>query len=185
MKQYVSLVFIVLASLSSYCIAEYTNNLHLSILGIDDIPNSYKLLFGISKITSALVPVVISFFIVITTSIMLNDVFDKHVSPKMIIQIVGFSYIPMVLYYYFFWINLIQYGSINSIKIVDDFTNMEFIFGMHLSDFSLINLLCWLYMYIFIAYNLIKRKIDIMPAIISTFLPSAIFLFAYCLMMTL
>ena len=148
MKQYISLAFIILASLSAYCIAEYSNGLQLSILGVGNVPSSYKLLFGISKITSALVPVVISFFMVITLTIMLNNVFEKQISSKTIIQIVGFSFIPMLLYYYFFWINLIQYCSNSIIKSIDDFKNMAFMFNLHLSDFSLINLVeslfCWI-----------------------------------------
>ncbi len=36
-----------------------------------------------------------------------------------------FSYIPMLLYYYFFWINLIQYCNISNVKSTDDFYEHE------------------------------------------------------------
>ena len=139
------------------------------------------MLLGISKITSALVPVLVALFMIITTTVMLNDVFEKQVPLKLIFQIVGFSYIPMLLYYYFFWINLIQYCNISNVKSTDDFMNMKFMFNMDLSDFSFINSMCWIYMFIYIIYSLIKHKTGITKGCISALLPSVIMLSVYCL----
>lgn len=153
-----------------------TPSLQLHTHGVENIANSYKILFGISKITSAFVPIVITCFIGITITIILNDIFEDHISNKKVFQIVGFSYIPMLLYYYFFWINLIQYCNTTNIKSKDDFINMKFMFSMQLSDFSLINILCWIYLYIFIICSLRRNDIQITHAIIATLSPSAILL---------
>ncbi|MDE6227593.1 MAG: hypothetical protein K2M63_08770 [Muribaculaceae bacterium] len=181
MKQFFPIIFIILASLSAYCIGEFTNEMQLHLIGVKDLPNSYKLLFGISKITSSMVPVVISLFMVITITIMLNDVFDIKMSSKSMIQIVGIAFIPMVIYYYFFWYNLIQYCDAYTVKKIEDFTNMVYMWGLRLNDFSLINLLCWIYMYIYIIYELIRRKVKVVPAMVSTLMPSMIFIMVYYL----
>lgn len=170
-----------MASLSAYFITDYANNLQLSTLNMTEVPNSYKLLFDVSKVTSAIVPVAIVLFIVITTKIMLNEFFDKRIPSHVIFRIVGFSMIPMLLYYYFFWFNLIKYCNIETIKSTEDLLNMNFLFNLHLNDFTLLSYFCWLLMFIYIIFGLIKHKVNATSAVLSTLLPSGIFMIVYCL----
>lgn len=185
MKQFLVFSIVILASLSAYFITDYSTNLQLNTYSLDDIPNSYKVLFNVSKITSALVPIIITCFMVITLNVMLNVIFEQHISTKLIFQIVGFSLFPMLLYYYFFWYNLIIFCNTSNINSIEDFKNMSFLFGLHLTDLSLINFICWIYMYGYIIIKLIFHKITILSALISTLLPSAILLLVYYLISVL
>lgn len=179
MRFWVSIMIVLLAALSIYFIMDFSSNLQLKFSSIDDLPKGYLIIFRLSKITSSLIPIVISLFLITTLSVMLNNVFDQKISVVTLIESVGIGYIPMTLYYYFFWYNLIEFGNRISIHSVEDFRNIRFMFNLDIQDLENINLCCWFYLYLFLIVSLKKKNINFGKVIISVLLPSAIFLFIY------
>lgn len=176
MKLLISSFNIAIATLCCYFISKYASYLQINTFITDIIPSNYILLFRISDITSACIPMAIVMFITVTTQIMLNEFFEKKVTFSQIFQTVGISYSPLVLYYFFFWYNLTHYCNTLNIKSGSDFHKISFIFNLHFNDFITINLICLIILYVVIIICLIHKKIGIIPAFISTLLPSSIFL---------
>lgn len=181
MKTLLSIIILLLATLSAFFIADYANHLQLNTNNFINVPSTYSLILRISKITSAIVPFTIAVFLLISTKLMLTEFYDYNLSTIQLFQTVGLSFIPMLLYYYFFWYNLIQYCNVDNIKNVDDFNNMTFIFNMSLCEFSIINWICWLCLYICMIISLVRCKISLSNAILSVFLPSAVVLLMHYL----
>jgi len=181
MKFLISLFTIILASLSVYFMTEYANNLQIHIYGFDEVPISYKMLFGISSIIGAIAPIVITMFLVFTIKIMLVDVFEKEISVKEVLQIVGISYIPMLLYYFFFWYSLISYCHVGNIRTESDFLNMKLMFDMQLTDYTIINYACWVLLYLLIVCGLIRNKVALKPSLAAALFPTGVVLTVYYL----
>lgn len=179
MKTFFSIIIILFATLSAFFIADYANNLQLNIYNFINIPPTYSLVFKISKISSAIVPFSIAVFLLISTKIMLTEFYDYNITTKQLFQTVGLSFTPMLLYYYFFWYNLIRYCNTDNINNVEDFNKMTFMLNMGLYEFSIINYICWLCMYICMIIILVKNKITTLNATISVFFPSGLVVLIY------
>lgn len=128
---------------------------------------------------AAIIPMAIFLFLYFTTEIMINDVFEQGVCKFTLFKLIGISYLPMLIYQYFFWFNLIFYCNGDKIKSVDDFLSTKFVFGLQLSDFEFINLVCWgLIFLITILYLLYKNK-NIWAILFSVLFPSSIVALVY------
>lgn len=118
-----SIVIVMLSSLCVFCITEYTNNLQMGILNISGLPNSYYVLFKISSTMAAVIPLIIFLFIFFSSEMMLNNFFCEKIRKPILFNIIGISYIPMLIYQYVFWYNIIAYCSTSNIKSIDSFIN--------------------------------------------------------------
>lgn len=128
---------------------------------------------------AAIIPMAIFLFLYFTTEIMINDVFEQGVCKFTLFKLIGISYLPMLIYQYFFWFNLIFYCNGDKIKSVDDFLSTKFVFGLQLSDFEFINLVCWgLIFLITILYLLYKDK-NVWAILFSVLFPSSIVALVY------
>ncbi len=128
---------------------------------------------------AAIIPLAIFLFLYFTTEIMINDVFEQRVGKFTLLKLIGISYLPMLIYQYFFWFNLIYYCNGDKIKSVDDFLSTKFMFGLQLNDFEFINLVCWgLIFLITILYLLYKDK-NVWAILFSVLFPSSIVVLVY------
>lgn len=128
---------------------------------------------------AAIIPMAIFLFLYFTTEIMINDVFEQGVCKFTLFKLIGISYLPMLIYQYFFGFNLIFYCNGDKIKSVDDFLSTKFVFGLQLSDFEFINLVCWgLIFLITILYLLYKDK-NVWAILFSVLFPSSIVALVY------
>ena len=161
-------------ALSAYFITDLANAIQVNILSIDEVPTAYKIIFKINNITALFIPILICSFLFITSKYMLCDVFDKQIDLQAFFCAICFSLIPLLLYDYFFWFNLIEYAATAKLSTVTDFLNLKYAFGITLKDFDLINTCCWIYLYIHLAVYFIKRKISIYVTLMSILLPSTV-----------
>ena len=173
-------IFIVsLSSLCAYCITEYMNSLQLGMLNITDIPQSYRILFKVSSSIASVIPIVIFLFLFFSSEIMFNDLFGEEIEKYVLLKILGISFIPMLIYQYFFWFNILIYCNTISIKEVSDFVNMTFMYGLTLEDFGFINLICWGCVYLVPVVYFIYKEVNFVSTIVSFLLPSFLTLFFY------
>lgn len=61
---------------------------------------------------------------------MMNIVFEEHIKALDLYSILGLSFLPMLLYEYFFWYNLIIYGKQTIEYSTEGINNMKFLFGL-------------------------------------------------------
>ena len=128
---------------------------------------------------AAIIPMAIFLFLYFTTEIMINDVFEQGVGKFTLLKLIGISYLPMLVYQYFFWLNLIFYCNEDKIKSAEDFLSTKSVFGLQLSDFEFINLVCWgLIFLITILYLLYKDK-NVWAILFSVLFPSSIVVLVY------
>ena len=118
-------------------------------------------------------------FLYFTTEILLNDFFEEHVEKAELIKIIGIAYMPMLIYQYFFWFNILSYCTTEKIKTVSDFLNMTYIFGLQMNDFEFINTVCWGVIYLIIIIYLFFHNVKILSSLVSVLLPSTIALITY------
>lgn len=174
------IIVVSLSSLCAFCITEYTNSLQISMLNVTSIPQSYRILFKISSTIAAIIPIVIFLFLFFSAEIMLNDFFGEKIRKQTLLNLIGISFIPMLLYQYLFWFNILSYCHATNIKEVHDFINMTFIYGLTFKDFEFINLLCWILIYLIpVIYFIIYKKINMVSTIISFLLPSSLVILFY------
>ena len=121
-----SIIVVLLSSLCSYGITEYCNHLQIALLQLNDIPFSYRMLFKMSSGIAALVPLMIFMFLYFTSDMMLNTVFEEKVDRRSLLSIIGISYIPMLIYQYIFWYNLITYCAIGKLADAKDLLSVPF-----------------------------------------------------------
>jgi len=105
---------------------------------------------------------------------MLNNFFCEKIRKPILFNIIGISYIPMLIYQYVFWYNIIAYCSTSNIKSIDSFINTKFMYGLTLKDFEFINLICWGLLYLIPIITLIYKEFRIIPILVAFILPSAL-----------
>ncbi|ERK39114.1 hypothetical protein HMPREF9135_1156 [Segatella baroniae F0067] len=148
--------------------------MQIVLLNVTELPFSYQLLFKISSTIAALVPLIIFVFLYFTIEIMLNDFFGENIDKKKLIKIIGLSYLPMLIYQYYFWFNILFYCNTDKIKSASEFLSMTFMFDLQLSDFEFINTVCWGFIYLYIIIYLIYHDVNILAVLVSVLFPSVI-----------
>lgn len=172
MKKFFPVFFVLLACASSFCITEFANSLQLQLSGVDDLAAGYKLMFKISSTFSAFIPILIVGFLFFTSDLCLNTIFDDGISHSSLFSVIGYAFIPMVIYLYVFWGNLIYFSARANIVNVNDFMSMTMMFGLTLDEFGHISTACWAIIYLAMILYLYFKNINLIHAIVSTLLPS-------------
>lgn len=170
---------IILSSLCAFGISEYCYSLQFNILHLTNIPYSFKVLFKMSSSITAIVPLMIYVFLFFTSNIMFNSFFEEKVSKRSLLTIIGISYIPMLIYQYTFWFNLLFYCQYGKITSVEEFICMKYMFGFKLQDFQFINLVCWGLIYLIIILYYILNNKNVFKTILSVLFPSFIVILTY------
>ncbi|WP_036893561.1 hypothetical protein, partial [Prevotella sp. S7-1-8] len=111
MKTIISSIIFILTILFMFFITENIAYLQFASLQANELPFSYNIISGISSSLAALTPLVVFVFLYVTIETMMNIVFEEHIKALDLYSILGFSFLPMLLYEYFFWYNLIIYGK--------------------------------------------------------------------------
>lgn len=176
---FIAIIVVILCSLSAYNISDFANNMQLRLLTGKENLGIYKILFQVSNITSLFIPIGICGFLCSTTKIMLTDFFDEKISLSLLFSIIGIAMIPILLDDYFLWGNLIYYVSRANVKSVDDFMDIEYFAGLKITDFQMVNSICWGLSYMVVIISLIVNKISYRKAFISVILPTLILIVTY------
>jgi hypothetical protein len=166
-----ALVILLLLSLSSYCITEFSNAIQLRIAHIEKIPTAYGIAFALNNIVAALIPLGICLFIFSTSKIVICDIFERKLNTKQYFCTICFSFIPFLVYNYFLWYNLIKYVNGKYLSTAEDLLNMKYIWGLTLNDLSIINTGCWFYIYGHLIIYLLSKGISIHISLLSILLP--------------
>lgn len=178
-KKATPIFIITMSSLCAFFISEYATQLQIESSCITNISLGYKILFKISISFAASVPITIFGFLYFTTHTMANEVFDLKISSKDLLFVLGIAFVPMMLYYYFYWFNLLFFCRPNQFSCVDDFTKTKFVFGLTHNDFKFINQICWLSIYFIIILYFIYKDKPFIQSVFTVILPSAILLLTY------
>ncbi len=88
------------------------------------------------------------------------------------------SYLPMLVYQYFFLFNHHTYCKASQL-VNKDFTTIHFAFNLELNDLTIINKICWGMIYLICIEYLLYKKIKTIPTIISVLLPSSLIVIVY------
>lgn len=178
-KKTTPIIVLIICTVCAYLISEYANKIQFDIIGLIEVPSFYKVLFQVSSIFAAIIPLIIYSFLLITSETMLNYVFDESISFEKLAFVFGLAFFPMMGYYLFFLYNIVIYCENSQIHSIEDFLNIKFIFDLTLNDLKNINLYCWGCIYfISVAYLLYDKKAAI-PVLFSILMPSCFMLIAY------
>jgi hypothetical protein len=179
-----SLLVLLLCALCSFFVTKYTNQIAFDALAIDDIPRIYSLFSSISSTITALIPLVVFFFFYCTTDIMMNTLFEENISKKNLFFIIGLALVPLLVYQYFLWYNLITYCNANVIKTINDYYNIKFIFNLSFSNINLIGKICWVLFYLSMIALLYFKKVKLYKILISVISPSLLVVIIYNILVT-
>lgn len=175
----IALFIVPLTAVSSFGLTSYANYLQTEILGLDIVPMSYQIYFKLSSVFAMFVPIIVFIFLYISINLMINYAFDERMSKKELYITLSFAFLPVLLYQYFFWYNLITYCNPSTIKTTEDFLNMRFIFNLGLKDLEFISNLCWMLLYLNIIIWLYLNGITLLKVLASVVVPTALVVIFY------
>ena len=177
-RLYLSLSIVTLVALQYLLMSVAFNDIAYIIVG----DNPFLLLFGaFNNVILSLFPIFVFFFLVCSTSFML-DLFEiRNISSKEIMVLIGLSMIPLLIGMIFYNVSVLFFMQENPHKI-EDVENLHFLFNLQIEDFGLINKLCWFIMYYLIfAILYFKYQLSIIQALLTTLVPTLLFL-VFCYM---
>lgn len=176
-----SILVLLLLVLCSFFVNYYSSLFSFRILDIPELNNSAHIFSWFSGGFSSVVPFCFFLFYCITINLMMRMFFEVEIKSSEIMFAVSIGLLPLLLYQYFFWYNLIMYSPNASIVSIENFfEKINFLFNMTFQKIQLIGDICYLLFFpitILILYNSCRRKlIDI---IISVCVPSVIITLCY------
>ena len=174
MKTIISSIIFILTILCMFFITENIAYLQFASLQANELPFSYNIISGISSSLAALTPLVVFVFLYVTIETMMNIVFEEHIKALDLYSILGFSFLPMLLYECFFWYNLIIYGKQTIEYSTEGINNMKFLFGLEQRDMSYINTCCWIALYMIIIFYFFFKGKSMWKTLVSVLLPTAL-----------
>ena len=175
----VATIIVMLTVVSSFGITEYANTLQVGVLNLDVIPWSYRVYFKLSSVFAMFLPIAMFLYLFITIKLMMNYVFDDFLPTKSLYTMIGIGFIPVLLYQYFFWFNLILYCNLETIKTPGDFMNMRFMFGLDLKTLGFISSLCWGILYLIITLWMYFAGKSILKTLCSVVAPTLFVILVY------
>ena len=172
-------IIVLLTVFSSYGVTKYSQNLQIALLNLEKIPLSYRIYFNISAGFAMFVPIIVFIFLFSTIYLMMYYFFDEMISKRKLYISIGTCFLPVLIYQYFFWCNLIYYCDYNTIKTVDDFLNVSFLFGLKLEDFEIISNFCWGILYLGVFFYLYFSGKPFFKALASITIPTLLVMLIY------
>lgn len=174
-----SLLVLILCALCSFYVTKYANQIAFNALALDEIPRIYSLFSSISSIITALIPLIVFFFLYGTTEIMMNTIFEEKIDRMDLFFIIGVALVPFLIYQYFFWYNISTYCNAALVKTPDDYYSIKFLFNLSFSDINFMGKSCWLLLYLIIIIQLYFKKKSLYKVLISVILPSLLVILFY------
>lgn len=176
-KSLYTFTIITLCVVCSFLVNKYATQLVFSSVYKDS--SIYGLFSYASGIFASLVPLIIFLFLYSTTEITINLIFDGGIKKKDLLFIISISFMPFLIYQYFFWYNLITFCTYENIKTEMDLYNIKYSFGLSLSDLSFLGDMCWVLLYT-ISFILLYLKVkSLYKTFISVFFPSFLVFLIY------
>jgi len=174
-----SLLVLLLCALCSFFVTKHANQIAFNALTLDEIPRIYSIFSSISSTITALIPLIVFFFLYGTTEIMMNTIFEEKIDKMDLFFIVGVALVPFLIYQYFFWYNLSTYCNVNLIKTPDDYYTIKFMFNLSFSEINFIGKICWILLYLIIINLLYFRKKSLYKVLTSVISPSLLVFLIY------
>lgn len=178
-----SILVLLLLVLCSFFVSYYSSMFAFRILDIPRLNDSAQVFSWFSGGFSSVIPFSFFLFYSITINLMMRIFFEIEIKSIEIMFSVSIGLIPLLLYQYFFWYNLIMYSpnvSIVSVSLENFFEKINFLFNLTFQEIQAIGDICYLLFFpitILTLYNSCRRKlIDI---IISVCAPSVIVALCY------
>lgn len=176
-----SLFVLLLLVLCSFFVSYYSSMSVFKILDIPELNNSAYVFSWFSGGFSSVIPIFFFLFYGITINLMMQSIFEISIKSSDIFFAVSIGLIPLLLYQYFFWFNLIMYSPDLSVISVDSyFEKIDFLFNLSFKQVRLIGDICYLLFFpitTLILYQSCRQKlIDI---ILAVCIPSVIVALCY------
>ena len=152
------------------------NQVQFERLGLRSIPFGLTMLVETTSFILSIAPLLISTFFFLTIKIVLSDFFNCDLARKDLWCIVAISNTPLLVYNWWFALNL---SIFKDILIVSNIEKVSFMLGMTFQNFQLLNFISWILVYLCLIVLLLKRKVRLLPACIAVFLPSLLMILIY------
>lgn len=172
-------IIVLLTVVSSFGITEYANYLQVGVLNLDTIPWSYRVYFKLSSVYVIFLPIAMFLYLFITIKLMMNYFFEDYLSSKTLYIMIGIGFVPVLLYQYFFWFNLVSYCNLHVIKTTDDFMNMRFMFGLDLKALGFISNIGWGALYLIITLWMYLTGRSLIKTLCSVVVPTLFVILMY------
>lgn len=176
-----SILVLLLLVLCSFFVSYYSSISVFRILDIPELNDSAHVFSWFSGSFSSVIPLSFFLFYSITINLMMRSIFEINIKSIEIIFAVSIGLIPLLLYQYFFWYNLIMYSPDVSIVSADSyFEKIDFLFNLTFKEVRAIGDICYLLFFpitILTLYQSCRHKF--INIIISVCVPSVIVALCY------
>lgn len=176
-----SILVLLLLILCSFFVSYYSSMSAFRILDIPKLNDSAYIFSWFSGFFSSVIPLSFFIFYSITINLMMRSLFEIEIKSSEIFFAVSIGLMPLLLYQYFFWYNLIMYSpNVSIVSVESFFERIDFLFNLTFQEVRAIGDICYLLFFpitIITLFNSCRCKlIDI---IISVCLPSVIVALCY------
>lgn len=113
-------------------------------------------IFTLNNITSVILPFLLFVFFFLTIKISLS-IFNLSIENRVLYEVIGYSFIPMLFYDFLFAINFVIFTNHISVTTQEEFFKIKYMFGLTILDFQRISLIVWLITLI-VMIILLKKK---------------------------
>lgn len=176
-----SILVLLLLVLCSFFVSYYSSISVFRILDIPELNDSAHVFSWFSGSFSSVIPLSFFLFYSITINLMMRSIFEINIKSSEIIFAVSIGLIPLLLYQYFFWYNLIMYSPDVSIVSGDSyFEKIDFLFNLTFKEVRAIGDICYLLFFpitILTLYQSCRHKF--INIIIAVCVPSVIVALCY------
>lgn len=175
-KTLFAILVLVLLVLCSFFVSYYSSISVFKILDIPELNDSAHVFSWFSGSFSSVIPLSFFLFYSITISLMLRLLFEIDITYSGIMFAVSIGLIPLLLYQYFFWYNLIMYSPDTSTTSVDNyFEKINFLFNLTFKEVQVIGDVCYLLFFPITILTLYEScRHNLINIIIAVCVPSVI-----------
>lgn len=140
-----SILVLLLLVLCSFFVSYYSSISIFRILNIPELNDSAYIFSWFSGSFSSVIPLFFFLFYSITINLMMRSLFEIKIKSSEIIFAVSTGLIPLLLYQYFFWYNLIMYTpDVSTVSVNNYFENIDFLFNLTFKKVRVIGDICYL-----------------------------------------
>lgn len=171
-----STLVLLLLVLCSFFVSYYSSMSVFDMLDIPEIKESAYVISWFSGSFASVIPLAFFFFYGITFRLMMKSVFDINISFVENFFAVSTGFIPLLLYQYFFWYNLIMYSPATFTGLVENyFKEIKFLFDFTYKEMLAIGDMCFMLFFPVTILTLYQScKQNLFKIIVAVCVPSLI-----------
>lgn len=176
-----SVLVLLLLVLCSFFVSYYSSISIFRMLDIPELNDSAHVFSWFSGGFSSVIPLSFFLFYGITINLMMRSLFEMDIKSGEVFFAVSVGLIPLLLYQYFFWFNLLMYTpDVSIISVENYFEKINFLFNLTFQEVQAIGDICYLLFFpitIITLYQSCRRKL--INIIIAVCVPSVIVALCY------